>query len=102
MKWHPDDETVELWAHAATHAGVDPDSAHVFVAAAMREGYGAMHYPPGMWATSGENSFDFADGLRVRIHELKDEHVIVVAEGKPREVRLLLLRHEAEHVAQDQ
>jgi hypothetical protein len=102
MKWHPDDETVALWVKAATHAGVDPDSAHLFVAASMREGLGATHYPPGMWAFPGDNSFDFRDGLRMRTRELKDEHVVVVADGKPRDVRLLLLRHEAEHVAQDQ
>jgi hypothetical protein len=102
MKWQPDDETVELWGQAATHAGVDPESVHLFVAEPRIEGYGAMHYAPGMWAVPGDNSFDFSDGLRERIHELKDEHVIVVAPGPPPDMRLLLLRHEAEHVAQDQ
>ena len=32
----------------------------------------------------------------------KDEHVILLREGSERDLRLLLLRHEAEHVGQDQ
>ncbi len=71
MKWLPDEETLELWSSAAQDAGVDPASAHIFVAPATDEGYGAMHYPPGMWAVPGDRSFDLSGGLRVRVRELR-------------------------------
>lgn len=99
-KFTPDDETKHAWEIAAEDAGVDPASVHLFVAKSTDDDYGAMHYAPGMWAMPGDNSFEFGE-LRVRIRELKDEHVLVLAEGKPEALRLLLLRHEAEHVAQD-
>src|SRR5207253_590125 len=37
----------------------------------------------------------------VRIRQLVDEQVIVVGSSTERDLRLLLLRHEAEHVGQD-
>jgi hypothetical protein len=102
MTWLPDEETLGAWATAASDAGFDPDIAHLFVARSSNdEKYQAMHYPPGMWALPHDRTFDFSGGLRERIYELEDEQVVVLVEGKPPELRLLLLRHEAEHVGQD-
>jgi hypothetical protein len=101
QKWNPDNKTGDAWKAAARDAGFDPAIVHLFVATSTGNEYGAMHYPPRMWAVPGDNTFDFSGGLRVRIRELRDEHVIVVAEGQSDDLRLLLLRHEAEHVAQD-
>jgi hypothetical protein len=103
QRWYPDEATRNAWATAARDADFDPASVtvHLFVAPSTGNEYGAMHYSPGMWAVPGDNTFDFSDGLRVRIRELVDEHVVVLAEGQSDDLRLLLLRHEAEHVAQD-
>jgi hypothetical protein len=101
QRWYPDEKTRDAWATAARDAEFDAAIVHLFVAQSTGSEYGAMHYPPGMWAVPGDNTFDFSDGLRVRIRELVDEHVTVVAEGQSDDLRLLVLRHEAEHVAQD-
>jgi hypothetical protein len=101
MKWLPDDETREAWATAAGDALIDPSLVHLYVAASTDDEYGAMHYPPGTWALPHDDTFDYSDGLRERLYELQDEHVIVIAKGQAADLRLLVLRHEAEHVGQD-
>jgi hypothetical protein len=102
MLWLPDDETLDLWATAARDADLDPATVQLFVAPpGRRDQYQALHFPPGMWPLPDDESLDFSGGLRERLYELKDEDVIVLADGKPRDLRLLLLRHEAEHVGQD-
>jgi len=101
-KWFPDGDTLDAWEDAATDAAIDPASVHLFVATAGSGGeYGAMYYAPGMWAFPGDDSFDFSDGLRVRLRELIDERVVVVSSGLTSDRRLLVMRHEAEHVGQD-
>src|SRR4051812_48468143 len=94
------DATYEAWEAAARHAGVDPPLVNLFTARSHDDRHGAVYYPPGMWPVPGDNSFVFSGGLRMQLRELVDEHAIVVAEGRPRELLLLLLRHEATHVAQ--
>lgn len=95
-----DDERAIAWKQAAEDAGVEPDSVHLFYRPAA-ENYGAMHYPPGMWAMPQEEFFDLSDDGRQDIYSLRDEHVLIVDAGVDVPKLILLLRHEAEHIAQD-
>jgi hypothetical protein len=87
------------WATAAADAGFDP--ALVVLYPLPSAGlFGAMHYPPGRWPHQYDNEFAYDDRHRQALYDLRDRHVLVVDGAIQPPKRVLLLRHEAEHVAQ--
>jgi hypothetical protein len=60
-----------------------------------------MHYPPGMWALPGEDAFELSAEVHQELYDRREEHALVIDRDAPSLLRILLLRHEAEHVVQD-
>jgi hypothetical protein len=60
-----------------------------------------MYYPPGMWPQPGDTTFAFSADERARLYELRDEHTLVVDVKSAPPGRVLVLAHEAQHVAQN-
>jgi hypothetical protein len=46
------------WEVAAEDAGIEPDAVFLVEARSKDGSYGAMRYPPGMWALPGEDAFE--------------------------------------------
>jgi hypothetical protein len=59
-----------------------------------------MHYSPGQWPHRYDNEFAYDADHRQALYDLRDRHVLVVDEAVQPPKRVLLLRHEAQHVAQ--
>jgi hypothetical protein len=87
------------WDVAAADAGVDTASVVLDPLQATGD-YGAMHFPPGRWPHGYDDDFAYDDDHRAALYQLRDRHVLVVAYDLPSPRRILVLRHEAEHVAQ--
>lgn len=88
------------WQAAAEDAGVDP-SAVVLYPLEAREEYGAVLFHAGVTPPGDDPSFAYTEADLLKLHgELRDRHVIVLDLQIPDPQRRLVLRHEAEHVAQ--
>jgi hypothetical protein len=69
---------------------------------ASRDGqYGAMYYPPGMWPQEGDTTFAFTEADRHLLSEQREQHALVIDPNTRSPRRVLLLAHEARHVAQN-
>jgi hypothetical protein len=93
-------ERAAAWRQAANDAGLDPATVHLFYRRA-RGNFGAMHYPPGMWAMPLEDFFVLSEQDRAEIYALCHAHVLLVDDDAEGARLALLLRHEAEHVRQE-
>src|SRR5689334_4408805 len=87
------------WETAATDAAFDPALVVLYPLASAGL-FGAMHYPPGRWPHQYDNEFAYDDRHHEALYDLRDRHVLVVDEAMQPPKRVLVLRHEAEHVAQ--
>jgi hypothetical protein len=87
------------WDTAATDAGFDRDLVVLYPLPSNGR-FGAMHFPPGQWPHQHDNEFAYDGGRREALYGLRDRHVLVVDEALEAPKRILVLRHEAEHVAQ--
>lgn len=89
------------WNAAAADAGVAPESVTLYPLRATGN-HGAMYFAPGVVPHAWDTEFAYTDDDRDRLRELVDEQVLVIQQDLTHPHRLLLLRHEAEHVAQEQ
>jgi hypothetical protein len=87
------------WEAAAADAALDP-ALVVLYPLPSTGNYGAMHFPPGQVPHQHDDDFAYDTGHRQALEELRDRHVVVVDEQLQSPKRVLVLRHEAEHVAQ--
>lgn len=89
------------WATAANDAGIDPTTVVLYPLPATGD-YSAQYFPPGRSPQSWQDEFAFSDSDRDALQRLEHRHVLVVDEDTDEPRRVLLLRHEAEHVLQQQ
>jgi hypothetical protein len=87
------------WAIAAEDAGVDPRLVVLYPLSSTSD-YDAQHFPPGRSPREWQEGFAFTDSDRGALEQLDDRHVIVIDADIDEPRRLLVLRHEAEHVRQ--
>jgi hypothetical protein len=87
------------WATAAEDAGIDPGLVVLYPLPATAD-YAAQHFPPGRSPQEWQEGFAWRDSDRAALQRLEDRHVIVIEGDIDEPLRLLLLRHEAEHVRQ--
>lgn len=91
----------EDWQLAAADAGIDPSIVLLYPLESCDE-YGASYYHPGLAPYGHDRSFTYTDDDLSALRDMKDRHVIVVDREMEGPRRLLVLRHEAQHVAQYQ
>jgi hypothetical protein len=89
------------WDAAAADAGIAPDSVVLYPLRATGD-HGAMYFAPGVAPHVGDTEFAYTVTAGQRLRELINEHVLVVQEDLAPPLRVLLLRHEAEHVVHEQ
>lgn len=89
------------WTNAATDAGIAPETVLLYPLPSAGD-YGAMYFAPGVAPHGWDREFAYTQADRQRLGELVDERVLVVQEDLAPPHRILVLRHEAEHVTQDQ
>jgi hypothetical protein len=87
------------WEAAAADAALDP-ALVVLYPLRSTGNYGAMHFPPGQVPHQHDNDFAYDARHRQALDDLRNRHVVVVDEQLQSPKRVLVLRHEAEHVAQ--
>ena len=88
------------WATAAADAEIGSIDVLLCPRVARDDANPAMHYPPGLWPHSWDDTFVYKAGDSKLLHDARDRHVVLVDDRLPRRILVLLLRHEAEHVAQ--
>jgi hypothetical protein len=89
------------WNTAAADAGIAPESVVLYPLPAIGD-HGAKYFAPGMTPHLGDTEFAYTADDRQRLRELVDEHVLVVQQDLAAPQRVLILRHEAEHVRHEQ
>ena len=89
------------WITAAADAGIAPESVVLYPLAATGN-HGAMYFAPGTVPLVSDTEFAYTARDRQRLRELINEHVLVVNDDLAAPHRVLLLRHEAEHVLHEQ
>ena len=95
------DELRADWDAVADDAGTaETDVRFLIVTPAEGSNYGATYWRPGLWPIRADDAFAYSATDLSTLHALREEHVVVVAPIGSSAARMLLLRHEAEHVSQ--
>jgi hypothetical protein len=89
------------WNAAAADAGIAPDDVTLVPLTATGD-YGAKYFAPGDAPQAWDTDFAYTETDRRRLRDLVGDHVLVVQNDLAATHRGLVLRHEAEHVAQEQ
>lgn len=89
----------EDWTVAAVDAGV-PEREVLLSPLRATGQHGAMYFPPGVAPSIDDHEFAYSESDRKTLLDRQGEHVLVIDDNVPEPRRLLLLRHEAEHIAQ--
>ena len=87
------------WRLAAESAGIPADGVLLYPLRATGD-HGAMYLAPGVAPPAHATEFEYTEADRALLDNRRDDHVLVVDAHVEEPLRLLLVRHEAEHVAQ--